>query len=136
MAGYLLKSNPLKTLSCKNNMLVPVSKLWQYGISGDLPILLIRIKALEEIELVEEALKAYEYFRLKNISLDLVIISEEKYSYESSVKEGIFASILNQNLGYLQNIKGGIFVLENLSQEELDFKLLRKQHHLAFSQRS
>ncbi|MCI9245900.1 MAG: hypothetical protein HFJ30_01945 [Clostridia bacterium] len=130
MAGYLLKSNPLKALINKADMLVPVSKLWQYGISGDLPILLLHIKTLEEIEVVEEALKAYEYFRLKNVLLDLVIISEEKYSYESSVKEAIFASVLNQNLGYLQNIKGGIFILENLSEEELE--LLEYRANLSF----
>ncbi len=131
MAGYLLKCNPLKGLIYKTDLQVPVNKLWQYGISGDLPILLIRIKTLEEIELVEEALKAYEYFRLKNIQLDLVIVSEEKYSYESSVKEAIFASVLNQNLGYLQNIKGGIFILENLSEEET--KLLEYRANLSFN---
>ena len=121
MAGYLLCYNPLKTLTCKSATRVPVSKLWQYGISGDLPILLINIKELEEIELVEEALKAYEYFRVKNVEMDLILVSSEPYSYESNVKEAIFSSILNQNLGYLQNIKGGIFILENLSDEELEF---------------
>ncbi len=65
MSGYLLLKNPLKTLICKDELEVPVSKLWQYGISGDLPILLIRIKELTQIELLEEALKAYEYFRMK-----------------------------------------------------------------------
>ena len=130
MAGYLLYRNPFKILTCKAPFDVPVSRLWQYGISGDLPILLIRVKEVEEIELVEEALKAYEYFRIKNIEMDLVIISEEKYSYESSVKEAIFASILNQNLGYLQNIKGGIFVLENLSKEEIN--LLEYRANLSF----
>ncbi len=40
MAGYLLKNNPLKILTNRTKVLVPVSKLWQYGISGDLPILL------------------------------------------------------------------------------------------------
>ena len=65
-------------LTCKTPMEAPVSELWQYGISGDLPILLIRIQELEELELVEEALKAYEYFRIKNIEMDLVIVSEER----------------------------------------------------------
>lgn len=121
MAGYLLEKNPLKTLNNKIKIEAPVSKLWSYGISGDLPILLISIKKIEEIELIKEALKAYEYFRLKNIEIDLVLVSEEEYSYQSSVKEEIFSSILNQNLGYLQNIRGGIFILENLSREEIDF---------------
>ncbi len=131
MAGYLLKNNPLKILTNRTKVLVPVSKLWQYGISGDLPILLLRIKNLEEIELVEEALKAYEYFKLKNIQMDLVIVSEEKYSYESRVKEAVFASILNKGLSYLQNIKGGIFILENLSEEEIDF--LEYRANLSFN---
>ncbi len=130
MAGYLLKLNPLKSLTHKEKIQVPVSKLWQYGISGDLPILLVHVKTLEEVEVVEEALKAYEYFRLKNIQLDFIAVSEEKYSYESSVKEAIFQTVLNQNLGYLQNIKGGIFILENLSEEELE--LLEYRANLSF----
>lgn len=121
MAGYLLDYNPLKSINCKQTKLCPVSQLWQYGISGDLPILLVTIKELEEIEIIQEALKAYEYFRIKNIEIDLILVNAEKYSYESNVKEAIFSSILNQNLGYLQNIKGGIFILENLSREEMDF---------------
>ena len=115
-------------------MEVPINKLWQYGISGDLPIMLVKVKDLEDIELVEETIKAHEYFRLKNIETDLVIINEEKYSYESSVKEAIFASILNQNLGYLQNIKGGIFVLENLSKE--DILVLEYRANLSFGSES
>ena len=119
--GYLLISNPLKQLTCKIPIEVPVTKLWQYGISGDFPILLVTIQTIEEIELIEEVLKLYEYFRVKNIQMDLVLVSKEKYSYESNIKEAIFSIILNQNLGYLQNIRGGIFVLENLSDKELDF---------------
>ena len=131
MAGYLICKNPLKVLNYKNPLNIPISQLWQYGISGDLPILLIKIKDVDDIELVEDALKAYEYFRVKNIKMDLVIINGEKYSYESNVKEAIFASVLNQNLGYLQNIKGGIFILENLSEEEIS--VLEYRANLAFS---
>ena len=37
-------------------MEAPVSRLWQYGISGDLPILLLKIKEKDEIETLEETL--------------------------------------------------------------------------------
>lgn len=120
MLGYLLCTNPLKTLTC-SGINAPVSKLWQYGISGDLPILLLKIKQKDEIETLKEILKAYNYFRVKNILVDFIIINQEKYSYDSNLKEEIYASISNENLSYLQNIKGGIFVLENLSQEEINF---------------
>ena len=120
MLGYLLYNNPLKTLTC-SSMEAPVSRLWQYGISGDLPILLLKIKEKDEIETLEETLKAYNYFRVKNILVDLIIINQEKYSYDGNLREEIYNSISNENLSYLQNIKGGIFVLENLSQDEINF---------------
>ena len=120
MLGYLLYNNPLKTLTC-SSMEAPVSRLWQYGISGDLPILLLKIKEKDEIETLEETLKAYNYFRVKNILVDLIIINQEKYSYDGNLRDEIYNSISNENLSYLQNIKSGIFVLENLSQDEINF---------------
>ncbi len=120
MLGYLLYNNPLKTLTC-NQINAPVSKLWKYGISGDLPILLLNMKDKDEVENLTEVLKAYNYFRVKNIMVDLVIVNQEKYSYEDNLKNEIYNCISNENLSYLQNIKGGIFVLENLTSEDIKF---------------
>ena len=120
MLGYLLYNNPLKTLT-SSSMAAPVSRLWQYGISGDLPILLLKIKEKDEIETLKEALNAYNYFRVKKIFVDLIIINQEKYSYDGNLRDEIYNSISNENLSYLQNIKGGIFVLDNLSQNEINF---------------
>ncbi len=119
--GYLLYANPLKKLYCNVQENMPVSKLWQYGISGDLPILAIKIKNAEEIEVVEQLLKLYHYFYVKNIRIDLVIINREPYSYQSTLKDSILTCILNENIGYLQNISGGIFVLDSLSEDEINF---------------
>ncbi len=121
MLGYLIIQNPLKRLQKIEVVDAPTSKLWKYGISGDLPILLLKIQNIEEIEIVREILKAYNYLRVKNIQIDLIIINQEKYSYEGVIREAIFNSILNENLSYLQNIRGGIFVLENLTNEEINF---------------
>ena len=106
-------------------MEAPVSRLRQYGISGDLPILLLKIIEKDEIETLEETLKAYNYFRVKNILVDLIIINQEKYSYDGNLRDEIYNSISNENLSYLQNIKSGIFVLENLSQDEIIFSEYR-----------
>ena len=119
--GYLYLKNPLKKIQYPNADNLQVNKLWQYGISGDIPILLVKIKQAEEIEVVEELLKLYHYFYVKNIKMDFIILNEEKYSYESRVKDRIWGSILNENLSYLQNISGGIFILENLKEEEKNF---------------
>lgn len=118
--GYLWQNNPLKTVQfLPQDLNLQVSNLWQYGISGDLPILLVKIKEQEDTENLQEILKMYNYFYVNNIRIDLVILNIEKYSYQSQVKESIFNCILNENLSYLQNCKGGIFILENLSEEEI-----------------
>lgn len=110
---YLVFTNPLKTVLYKGrtNEHALVEDLWKYGISGDIPILLVKIKDVNDIEIVKETIKAYDYFRIKNIEIDLVIINEEKNSYNNYVKEGVQNAIFNQGLGFMQNIKGGIFLL-------------------------
>ena len=111
--GYLIFPNPLKRISAY------VSELWKYGISGDLPILLVKVKDISDIEILKQVINVYEYLRVKNINIDLVIVDEEQHSYENYTREGIINIILNKNMGYLQNIRSGIFVLNNLSKEEI-----------------
>ncbi len=55
--------------------------LWSQGISGDLPILLLRIDDLDHIEVVRQLLLAHEYWRMKNLAIDLVILNERESSY-------------------------------------------------------
>ena len=56
------------------------SGLWPHGISGDLPILLVRVIG-DDLALVRQALQAQEYWRLKGLSADLVILNEHPVSY-------------------------------------------------------
>ena len=119
--GYLIFPNPLKGIINKNKKVISayVSELWKYGISGDLPILLVKVKDISDIEILKQVINVYEYLRVKNINIDLVIVDEEQHSYENYTREGIINIILNKNMGYLQNIRSGIFVLNNLSKEEI-----------------
>ena len=119
--GYLIFPNPLKRIINKNKKVISayVSELWEYGISGDLPILLVKVKDISDIEILKQVINVYEYLRVKNINIDLVIVDEEQHSYENYTREGIINIILNKNMGYLQNIRSGIFVLNNLSKEEI-----------------
>jgi len=55
--------------------------LWAQGISGDLPIILVRIDAVEDIALVRQVLRAHEYWRMKQLAVDLVILNERGSSY-------------------------------------------------------
>jgi len=57
------------------------STLWGQGISGDLPIILARIDDTEDFDLIRQLLRAHEYWRMKQLSADVVIINEKAPSY-------------------------------------------------------
>ena len=97
-----------------------IAELWKFGISGDLPIIFVKIKNVNDLDVINELVKAYEYFKTKNLKIDLVILNEEKEKYDSFVKEGILDCVLNRNLAYMLNQKGGIYVLNNISEDDID----------------
>jgi cyclic beta-1,2-glucan synthetase len=55
--------------------------LWPMGISGDLPIVLLRIADSEHVDLARQLLQANEYWRMKQLAVDLVILNERASSY-------------------------------------------------------
>ena len=57
------------------------SGLWGYGISGDLPIVLLQIGDAASIELVRQLVQAHAYWRLKGLAVDLVIWNEDRAGY-------------------------------------------------------
>jgi cyclic beta-1,2-glucan synthetase len=67
--------------------------LWSMGISGDLPIVLVRISEMSELGLVREALQAVEYLRMKRLVVDLVILNERSSSYVQDLQIGLEAMV-------------------------------------------
>src|SRR5437667_1045339 len=56
--------------------------LWRQGISGDLPIVVVMIGHLRDIEVVREILTAHTFWNLRGLKVDLVLVSEESPSYD------------------------------------------------------
>ena len=65
------------------------SGLWPQGISGDLPIVLLRIADVEHLDIVRELLQAHEYWRMKQLAVDLVILNERRSSYVQELQVAI-----------------------------------------------
>ena len=63
--------------------------LWPFGISGDLPIVLVRIDETEDIDIVRQLLHAHEYWRLKLLDVDLVIINEHGPTYAQLLHDSL-----------------------------------------------
>ncbi len=101
------------------------SALWAWGISGDHPILLVRLRGAEDISLVQTLLKAHAYWRERQIQVDLVILNEQETSYESR-EEGILHRLLaHQGSDLWLNRPGGIFLLRRDQMTQADLTLLQ-----------
>jgi len=90
------------------------SKLWPAGISGDLPIVLVRIDETEDLEIVRELVRAHEYWRMKRLCVDLVILNERPPSYHQELQsalEGLVRSVPSRAPADGQGTCGEVFVL-------------------------
>ncbi len=86
------------------------SGLWGYSISGDLPIVLVRIGDAANIDLVRQLVGAHAYWRLKGLPVDLVIWNEEHAGYRQLLHDQIMGLIAAGVEADLTDRSGGIFV--------------------------
>jgi cyclic beta-1,2-glucan synthetase len=90
------------------------SALWAHGISGDLPIVLVRIDETEDLEIVRQMLRAHEYWRMKQLYADLVVINERSSSYAQELQISLEGLVRGSRLRLspdTDNVRGGIFLL-------------------------
>jgi cellobiose phosphorylase len=96
------------------------SGLWSYGISGDAPIILLRISDAEKIEIVRQLIRAHSYWRMKGLMVDLVILNEDVSVYRQSLQDRITNLISSGIEAQLLDKPGGIFVrrLEQIPNDD------------------
>ncbi len=90
------------------------SVLWPQGISGDLPIVLVRIDEIEDLEIVRQLLRAHEYWRMKQLAVDLVILNERPSSYIQDLQTALETMArANRSRSALASdeVRGTVFVL-------------------------
>lgn len=69
------------------------SSLWAYGISGDLPILVVRIDKAEDLPIVRKVVRGHEYLHYKGLKIDLVILNDNPTTYLQSLQKELEAMI-------------------------------------------
>lgn len=69
------------------------SGLWPLSISGDFPIVLLRIDDIQDIAQVKQLLRAHEYWHMKLLSVDLVIVNEHASSYLQDLQIAIETAV-------------------------------------------
>jgi len=85
--------------------------LWAHGISGDLPILLVRVVSDDDFPLALQVLQAQEYWRLKGLSADVVIMNEHPVSYVDDIHVQLTALLDTGPWGAWKHRPGGVFLL-------------------------
>jgi cyclic beta-1,2-glucan synthetase len=85
--------------------------LWAHGISGDLPILLVRVVEEDDVPLVRQVLQAQEYWRLKGLQADVVILNEHPVSYLDEMHAHLTALLDNGPWRTWKHRPGGAFLL-------------------------
>ncbi|HEY8036616.1 MAG TPA: glucoamylase family protein [Methylobacter sp.] len=125
LANRLLYADPSLRANSKLMHLnqLNVTGLWRFGISGDRPIVLLCLTSTEDRAIADQLLRAHEYWRMKRLSVDLVILNEKEVTYanelqnllENMVRENQTFSAAHEYEGH-----GEIFVLrgDQISDEE------------------
>lgn len=95
------------------------SDLWAFGISGDYPILLVRVRDGES-PLLREALQAFTYWRSRHATVNLVIFNDQDTGYALDLHNAIQRKIRRMGADASLNQRDGIFVLrtDQLSQAD------------------
>ena len=93
--------------------------LWGYGISGDLPIVIVRVEDQENIGLIARMAQAHSYWRMKGLAVDLIIWNENRSVYRDSLNEKI-NDLISANAKLPSNQQGRIFSrrADQMSEED------------------
>lgn len=98
--------------------------LWQHGISGDLPILLIRVMRSEDEGLVRQVLAAQELWRLMGLTVDVVVLNEHPQSYLDEMQARLGGLLENGPWAAWRERAGGVFLLRGDGMPEAARTLL------------
>ncbi len=89
-----------------------VTALWPYGISGDRPIVLLRIDQAEDREIFGQLLRAQEYWRMKGLLADLVVLNEEAPSYSSELQPTLETMLRTSGVAHEDPRRAGVYLLQ------------------------
>jgi len=100
------------------------SALWCYGISGDIPIVLVTLRNKDELDTVRQMLAAHEYLSNRGLKFDLIILNLQESSYIQSLQDLIRDLAGSSYARDKQNKCGGIFLFSRATINSKDIGLL------------
>jgi cyclic beta-1,2-glucan synthetase len=99
--------------------------LWKYGISGDLPIVLVTVADATHVVVAQELVRAQEYLRARGFRFDLVVLNEIPTSYRQDVQDDLQRMAEASPSQAWLDRPGGLFLRRADLLDEPDRVLLR-----------
>jgi cyclic beta-1,2-glucan synthetase len=94
--------------------------LWGYSISGDLPIVLVRVTDPDAVALVRQLLHAQEYWRMKDLRADLVIFNDHPTDYADEVQNLLTMLLQEPRWSGWRDKPGGMYLLRTDGMPQTD----------------
>ncbi len=100
------------------------SGLWGYGISGDFPIVVVRIRDRNKLDLIRQIIQAHTYWRMKGLKVDLVIWNGDDSGYRQELHDAIINLVAASAEAGMLDEAGGVFLRRTDQIAEEDRVLL------------
>ncbi|MFD0694173.1 GH36-type glycosyl hydrolase domain-containing protein [Paenibacillus sp. GCM10027628] len=97
--------------------------LWAHGVSGDRPIIMVRIENIANLPFIKKLLACYEYLRHNRLFFDLVIWNETAGGYQQDLQEAL-RRMVEQVAGRSSSGQGGVHILQAAQISDEDKSLL------------
>ncbi|MBR1549849.1 MAG: hypothetical protein IJ634_04350 [Bacteroidales bacterium] len=131
MAQTATLGNDRNALLAQNTL--SQSGLWRFGISGDLAILLMEIDSMERSGFAKEMLRAFEYYKVHGLLLDLVFINDAPEKEREALTHFIMGMANTEHLWVEHSDAGKVYVLNGNDVSDAERILLRTVARLSFS---
>ena len=122
ISKYILQTatfgNHRQEILAKNTL--SQSGLWRFGISGDIAIVVMEMDDINKSGFAKEMLRAFEYYKVHGMVLDLVFINDVKGNDHDGLTHFIRNMANTEHLWASHEAIGQVFILngDELSEEE------------------
>lgn len=112
------------------------ASLWPYGISGDLPIVVLTVGDKKDLPVLRKLLRGHEYLRLRGLEFDLVVINNSAGSYLQEFHDEILQQVRSSGQQNLLNRNAGVFILRLDTIQNADKTLIQSMARVNLSAES
>jgi len=101
------------------------SALWGFGISGDVPIVLVQVQDADRLEVVRQLVRAHAFWKACGIESELMIVSAAAGSARERLLTQVHTAIREAGGAEQIGKRGGVFVRDDATLDDGDRSLLK-----------